>query len=127
MGEDELRILREGGSEAELSLRTRELERDEGQLLEAHAPLRSDDGQLALFDLRAVGSAVQLERPAAPAGAARPLVVALLVLLLAQVPLAWSLARRLQRGQREREALLVSAMEIRTRSEAGSRATFTTA
>ena len=36
---------------------------------------------------------------------------ALLVLLLFQVPLAWSLARRLQRGHRERERLLARTIE----------------
>ena len=33
------------------------------------------------------------------------------MLLLFQVPLAWSMARRLQRGHRERERLLASAVE----------------
>jgi two-component system NarL family sensor kinase len=39
------------------------------------------------------------------------LLAALMLLWLAQLPLAWSLVRRLQRGQREREALLLQAME----------------
>jgi signal transduction histidine kinase len=39
------------------------------------------------------------------------LVAALAVLLLFQAPLAWSLARRLQRGSRERERLLERAIE----------------
>jgi signal transduction histidine kinase len=38
-----------------------------------------------------------------------------LVLLLFQVPLAWSMARRLQRGHRDREGLLESAVEASTR------------
>jgi len=36
------------------------------------------------------------------------------VLLLFQVPLAWTLARRLQRGHREREELLANAVEAST-------------
>ena len=114
LGEDELRILREGGSEAELSDLTKPenvFERDEGQLLEAHTPVRSDDGQLALFEIYERFSSVNSNGRRLLRALAPPLVVALLVLLLAQVPLAWSLARRLQRGQREREALLVSAID----------------
>ena len=40
-----------------------------------------------------------------------PLIGGLIVLLLIQVPLAWSMARRLQRGHRERERLLTSSVE----------------
>ena len=53
---------------------------------------------------RASGS--RLLRALAP-----PLLGGALVLLLFQVPLAWSMARRLQRGHRERELLLASAVE----------------
>jgi two-component system, NarL family, sensor kinase len=42
---------------------------------------------------------------------APPLVAGLLVLLLFQLPLAWSLARGLQRGHRERERLLAGAVD----------------
>ena len=51
-------------------------------------------------------SAERLLRALAP-----PLIGGLLVLLLFQVPLAWSMARRLQRGHREREVLLTNAIE----------------
>ena len=51
-------------------------------------------------------SAERLLRALAP-----PLLGGLLVLILLQVPLAWSMARRLQRGHRERERLLASAVE----------------
>ena len=46
---------------------------------------------------------------------APPLIGGLLVLLLFQVPLAWSLARRLQRGHEERERLLAGAIEASDR------------
>ena len=55
-------------------------------------------------------SASRLLRALAP-----PLVGGLLVLLLFQVPLAWSLARRLQRGHEERERLLAGAIEASER------------
>ena len=42
---------------------------------------------------------------------APPLLGGVVVLLLLQLPLAWSMARRLQRGHREREHLLASAVE----------------
>ena len=42
---------------------------------------------------------------------APPLIGGLVVLVLLQVPLAWSMARRLQRGHAEREALLANAVE----------------
>jgi signal transduction histidine kinase len=54
-------------------------------------------------------SGARLLRALAP-----PLLGGALVLLLFQVPLAWSMARRLQRGHREREALLQSAVEAST-------------
>ena len=46
---------------------------------------------------------------------APPMIAGLLVLLLFQVPLAWSLARRLQRGHEERERLLAGAIEAQDR------------
>ena len=42
---------------------------------------------------------------------APPLIGGLAVLVIFQVPLAWSMARRLRRGHREREALLAAAAE----------------
>jgi signal transduction histidine kinase len=55
-------------------------------------------------------SASQILKTLAP-----PMVAGLLVLLLFQAPLAWSLARRLQRGHQERERLLTSAIEAQDR------------
>ena len=52
-------------------------------------------------------------------GALAPTLLAgLVVLLVVQAPLAWTLARRLQRGAREREALLTSAIEASSRERA---------
>ena len=44
-------------------------------------------------------------------GLAPPLIAGLIVLLVSQVPLAWSMAKRLQRGHRDREILLANAIE----------------
>ncbi len=43
-----------------------------------------------------------------------PLIAGMVVLLLFQVPLAWTLARRLQRGSAEREGLLANAIAAST-------------
>jgi two-component system, NarL family, sensor kinase len=113
LGEDEQRLLRDGGAEAELSDLSQpenEYEREEGKLLEAHTAIRTPDGTQVLFEIyqrfgSVTASAERLLRALAP-----PLLGGLVVLLLSQVPLAWSMARRLQRGHRDRERLLASAV-----------------
>ena len=117
LGEDERRLFRTGGAQAELSdLRKPEnrFERPQGKLLEAYTPIRTPNGTQVLFEIyqrfgSVSASAERLLRALAP-----PLLAGLLVLLLFQVPLAWSMARRLQRGHRERERLLASAVEAST-------------
>jgi len=117
LGEDERRLLRTGGSEAELSDLSRpenRLERSSGKLLEAYTPIRTPNGTPVLFEIyqrfgSVSSSGSRLLRALAP-----PLLAGLLVLLLFQVPLAWSMARGLQRGYREREDLLEDAVEAST-------------
>jgi signal transduction histidine kinase len=114
LGADERALFRTGGSQAELSDLSKpenRYERQEGRLLEAHTVIRTPNGTPVLFEtyqrfdaLSASGH--RLLRTLAPT-----LLVALAVLLLFQVPLSWSLARRLQRGHRERERLLERAIE----------------
>jgi two-component system, NarL family, sensor kinase len=114
LGDDELAILREGGAEAELSDLSKpenRYERQYGKLLEAYAPIRTPDGTRVLFEVYQPFKAVNTS-----AGELRlPLVLLLLgglaLLLLSQVPLAWSMGRRLQRGHRDRELLLRNAIE----------------
>jgi signal transduction histidine kinase len=96
---------------SDLSQPENQFDRGFGKLLEVYLPLHVEGGGRVLYEqyLRfdAVAAAGgQLWRSFLP-----PLVGALLVLELAQLPLAWSLARRLREGQREREALLVRAVE----------------
>jgi signal transduction histidine kinase len=117
LGEDERRLLRTGGSQAELSDLTRpenRLDRSSGKLLEAYTPIRTPNGTPVLFEIyqrfgSVSSSGARLLRALAP-----PLLAGLLVLLLFQVPLAWSMARGLQRGYREREDLLEDAVEAST-------------
>jgi len=114
LGSDERELFTNGRSDAELSDLSKpenRYERQEGKLLEAHTVIRTPNGTPVLFEtyqrfdaLSASGQ--RLLRTLAPT-----LLAALAVLLLFQVPLSWSLARRLQRGHRERERLLVRAIE----------------
>ncbi|HEY4095706.1 MAG TPA: ATP-binding protein [Baekduia sp.] len=114
LGAEERELFTKGGSDAELSDLTKpenQYERQEGKLLEAHTVIRTPNGTPVLFEtyqrfdaLSASGS--RLLRALAPT-----LLAALAVLLLVQAPLAFSLARRLQRGHRERERLLERAIE----------------
>jgi signal transduction histidine kinase len=114
LGEDELALFRRGGAQAEvsdLSKPENRYERQESKLLEAHTTIRTPNGTQVLFEIyqrfgSVSASAERLLRALAP-----PLLGGLLVLLAFQLPLAWSMARRLQRGHREREMLLTNAIE----------------
>ena len=113
LGEDEQEIFRTGAAAAEVSdLGKAEnvFERPEGKLLEAHTVIRTPDGTPVLFEIyrrysSVTASAERLVRDLAP-----PLLAGVIVLLLLQIPLAWSMARRLQRQHVEREELLSSAV-----------------
>jgi two-component system, NarL family, sensor kinase len=113
LGADELRLFQTGGARAELSdlgKPENRYERPQGKLLEAHTAIRTPNGTQVLFEIyqrfgSVSASAERLLRALAP-----PLLGGLLVLILLQLPLAWSMARRLQRGHRERERLLASAV-----------------
>jgi two-component system NarL family sensor kinase len=114
LGDEEQEILHEGGAEAELSDLSKpenRYERQYGKLLEAHTPIRTPNGTRVLFEIYQPFKAVNTS-----AGALRlPLLLLLLgglaLLLVSQVPLAWSMGRRLQRGHRDRELLLRNAIE----------------
>jgi signal transduction histidine kinase len=114
LGEEERELFDTGGAEAELSdLEDAEnrYERPQGKLLEAHTMIRTPDGTPLLFEIYQRFSSVNASGARLLGALAPPLVGGLVVLLLFQVPLAWSMARRLQRGHRERERLLASAVE----------------
>jgi signal transduction histidine kinase len=87
------------------------LERGLGKLLEVYLPVRTPDGNRLLYEeyLRnsaIAGSSRRQWRSLLPAFGG-----ALAVLALAQLPLAWWLARRLQQREHEREALLARLVE----------------
>jgi two-component system, NarL family, sensor kinase len=114
LGEDELKALRNRSDDAEVSDLSRpenRYERSAGKLLEVYLGIRTQLGHHVLFETyqrysSIAASGTRLWKRFLPA-----LIGALVLLELAQIPLAWSLARRLQRGQREREALLRRAID----------------
>jgi two-component system NarL family sensor kinase len=114
LGDEERELVETGGAKAELSDLSQpenRYERPEGKLLEAHTRIRTPNGRPVLFEIyERFGSITDNARRLLGA-LAPPLFGGLLVLLLFQVPLAWSMARRLQRGHRDREALLANAIE----------------
>jgi signal transduction histidine kinase len=90
-------------------------ERGLGKLLEVYLPVRTPDGHRLLYEEYLRYGAI------ADSGRRQWLALlpafggALLVLALAQLPLAWWLARRLEQREQEREALLVRLVEASDR------------
>jgi signal transduction histidine kinase len=118
LDEEQRRLLRDGGAEVEVSDLDRPenaLDRQAGELIEAYTRIRTPSGTPVMFELyerfdSVTASARRLLRALAP-----PILGAIALILLVQVPLVWSLARRLQRGHEEREALLASAIAASNR------------
>ena len=118
MGEEERELFREGGAVAELSDLSEpenRFERSEGELLEAYTPISTPSGRAVMFEIYERLSAVDANADRLLNALAPPLLAGLGLLLAFQAPLVYSMARRLQRGHREREELLVSAVEASTR------------
>ncbi|MEA2826455.1 MAG: two-component system, NarL family, sensor kinase [Actinomycetota bacterium] len=114
LGPDEQDALRTGRIDAEgsdLSKPENRFERPFGELLEVYLPVRTTGGQPLLFeayyrfDIVATNGS-KLWRSFAPIALG-----ALVMLEVVQIPLAWSLARRLRLRLREREGLLQRALE----------------
>jgi signal transduction histidine kinase len=104
----------QGSSESEVS----DLSRPENQfeipykkLLEVYVGVRGPGGEPMLFEAYFQYQAVTEAGQAAWKRFAPPSLGALLLLELVQIPFAWSLARRVQRQQRDRERLLQHAVD----------------
>lgn len=118
LGADERELFASGGADVEssdLSEPENRFERPQGKLLEAYTTIRTPDGTQLLFETYERFAAVDANAERLLRAFAPPLLAGLAVLLLLQVPLAWSLARRLQREHAEREALLESAVAASSR------------
>lgn len=118
LGTDELAVVRSDrrvvAGISDLTNPENQFERRDRKLLEVYTPLRPFPGAKLLFEAyfryAAVSSAgSRLWRNSAPWT-----IGALVVLQLVQLPLAWSLARRLQRRQRESERVLHQTLEAVT-------------
>jgi two-component system NarL family sensor kinase len=111
---DDLDALRSGLIKAGVSDLSRPENRDErpfGKLLEVYLPIRSPNGQRLLFEAYYRYAAVSASGRRIWSSFAPVSLGALVVLELLQIPLAWSLAKRLRQRQREREVLLHRALE----------------
>jgi two-component system, NarL family, sensor kinase len=114
LGEDELDSLVTGRIEAEvgdLSKPENDFERPYGKLLEVYLPVRTPSGAPLLFEAYYRYNLVsdngsRLWRSFAPIALG-----SLVLLQLVQIPLAWSLARRLRQRLQEREVLLERSLQ----------------
>ncbi len=114
LGPEELGLLENGGIEAErtdLSRPENRFEPRDVDLLEVYLPIESRSGERLLFETYTRSSFVNSAGQRIWSTLAPVLIGALLVLAALQLPLAASLARRLRRGQEEREALLERAID----------------
>ena len=114
LGEDEMRTLRTGqafSDVSDLSAPENRLEPSGHQLLEVYQRTQTPSGAPLLYEgyLRydsVIASGNRIWTDFAPA-----MLVTLIALQLLQLPLAWRLTRRLQHGERERDALHRHALE----------------
>ena len=114
LGADDQASLTNGNTEAEttdLSRPENRFERGLGELLEVYLPIHAPDGEPLLFETYIRSAFVDSASGRVWSTLGPVLIGALLVLAALQLPLAWSLARRLRRGQRERELLLRRAID----------------
>jgi signal transduction histidine kinase len=114
LGDDDLDVLRNGGTEAEVSDLSRpenRFERKWKKLLEVYRGVAAPNGERVLYEAylpydEVTSLAGRVWKSFLPG-----LLVGLLLLWAIQAPLAWRLARRLEEGQRQRVRLLKRAAD----------------
>ena len=114
LDKDDLAVFRTGATVADLSDLSKpenELERPFGKLLQVYLPVTAAGGQTLLFEMYQRYDGIVEGSHRLWVLFALPLLLSIALLWLAQAPLAWSLARRLRSGQRDRERLLRRAIE----------------
>ena len=114
LGAGERTALRSGREAADLSNLDEpenRYERPYHKLLEVYVPVHTAAGTPLLFEVYLRFSSIAESGQRIWTNFAPVLVGGLLLLYLVQVPMAWSMARSLQHGQREREQLLRRAMD----------------
>jgi two-component system, NarL family, sensor kinase len=114
LGAGELHALGTGGVDADVSDLSRpenRFERQYHKLLEVYFGMRTTDGTPVLFELYQRFSSITASGNRLFRTFFFPMVATMVLLALMQIPLAVSLARKVQRGQREREELLQRAID----------------
>jgi signal transduction histidine kinase len=114
LGPGEQEVLRSGGVDAGISDHSRpenRYERSAGKLLEVYLPIRTPSGRPVLFESYLRFSSVAATGRNLWVSFLPALIGALIVLQLIQLPLARSLARRVERAHRERAELLKRALD----------------
>jgi two-component system NarL family sensor kinase len=114
LGDDEQRVLREGGvasDASDLGRPENRYDRKFRRLVEVYVRIRAADGTRLLFESYERSSTLSASSRQQWLSRLPALVGALLVLYLVQLPLAYSLGRRARERQRERAELLRRAIE----------------
>jgi signal transduction histidine kinase len=118
LGDDELEALEHGGVTAavsDLSEPENRFERGQGELLEVYTSIHTPDGTPLLFETYQRSESVSSSGRELALTFAPVLGIALVAFLAVVIPLAWALARRLARAQRDRERLLQRSADISDR------------
>lgn len=114
LGSSELATLKSNVVDSDVSDLSRpenRFERPFGQLLEVYLPLKTPSGTAVLFETYQEFASVQAQQGRMMLEFGPVLILGLLLLLVFEAPLAWSMARRLEAAGIEREALLMRAVE----------------
>jgi len=118
LGDDELEALETEGVTAEISdLQAPEnrFERGHGDLLEVYTAMETPKGTRLLFETYQRFSSIASSQSKLLETFAPVLVVALVAFAAVEIPLAWVLARRVQRAQVDRERFLQRAVDASAR------------
>jgi two-component system NarL family sensor kinase len=118
LGNDELEAIETGGVTAELSdLEAPEnrFDRGHGDLLEVYTSIETPGGTPLLFETYQRFSSIANSQSRLLTSFAPVLVVALVAFAAIEIPLAWALARRVQRAQADRERYLQRAVDASDR------------
>lgn len=114
LGEEEVEILRDGGTEAEVSDLTKPENASQqgfGELVEVYLPVQDGRGRTYLFEVYTRQSAID-EQAQRIMSAFMPLLIGSLVVLTGiLILLAWRMASRARRDARRREELLHRALD----------------
>jgi signal transduction histidine kinase len=114
----QLRLLRDGGAKVEVTDLNRpenRLDRGQGELIEAYTRIRTPSGTPLLFEIYQQAGSVSANARRLLGTLAPPILGAVVLIVLVQAPLLWSLTRRLERANDEREALLGNAIAASAR------------